>query len=212
MTLGHLLGAGSCPHSILHTPHRGDPCPEVSASARGEGVQTEGAHRTLKDIEALYRFGLPGGRLNAKRRRASPHIASSRQPAIPPGNGSISRSRDPSFQRSPDTRRHRAQNRWRRRNRRDGHPHHTGLPRPHQPCPVWVERDVQHAVFAVCRPAVLTVQALVSASITSDGGLSFLNGGIGPPYRPVMTGRKGDGSPAPTLRLPTAHVGYFCEG
>ena len=41
----------------LHTPHRVDPCPEVSASARGEGVQTEGVHRTLKDIEALYRFG-----------------------------------------------------------------------------------------------------------------------------------------------------------
>ena len=80
----------------------------MSASARGEGVQTEGVHRTLKDIEALYRFGLPGGRLNAKRRRASPHIASSWQPAIPPGNGGISRSHDPSFQRPPDTRRHRA--------------------------------------------------------------------------------------------------------
>ena len=123
--------------------------------------------------------------MNAKRRRASPHIASSRQPAIPPGNGSISRSLDPSFQRSPDTRRRRAQNRRRRRNRHDGHPHHTGLPRPPWPCPVRVERDVQHAVFAVCRPAVLTVQALVSASITSDGALSFLNGGMGPPYRPV---------------------------
>ena len=141
----------SCPHSIFtHTTQSG---PRPDGERLWPGEQTEGAHRTLKDIEALYRFGLPGGRLNAKRRRASPHIASSQQPAIPPGNGSISRSRDPSFQRSPDTRRHRAQNRWRRRNRRDGHPHHTGLPRPHQPCPVWVERDVQLAVFAVCRPA-----------------------------------------------------------
>ena len=68
---------------FTHTTQSG-PCPAVSASARGEGVQTEGAHRTLKDIEALYRFGLPGGRLNAKRRRASPHIASSWQPAEPP--------------------------------------------------------------------------------------------------------------------------------
>ena len=78
---GHLLGSFLV--LFTHTTQSG-PCPEVSASARGEGVQTEGAHRTLKDIEALYRFGLPGGRLNAKRRRASPHIASSWQPAEPP--------------------------------------------------------------------------------------------------------------------------------
>ena len=158
MTLGHLLGAGSCPHSILHTPHRGDPCPEVSASARGEGVQTEGAHRTLKDIEALYRFGLPGGRLNAKRRRASPHIASSWQPAIPPGNGSISRSHDPSFQRPPDTRRHRA-------NKIDGGgtvatgTQHTGHPGHHGHVQCGLNRlttssrPEQLAVFTVCRPA-----------------------------------------------------------
>ena len=96
---------------LFYTHTQGGPRPDGERLWPGERELTEGAHRTLKDIEALYRFGLPGGRLNAKRRRASPHIASSRQPAIPPGNGSISRSLDPSFQRSPDTRRRQAQNR-----------------------------------------------------------------------------------------------------
>ena len=78
------------------------------------------AHRTLKDIAALYRFGLPEGRLNGKGREASLSIASSQSPAVPPGNGSTSRVRDPSSsayepdrvwikvtQRPLDTRKHR---------------------------------------------------------------------------------------------------------
>ena len=54
------------------------------------------AHRTLKDIAALYRFGLPEGRLNGKGREASLSIASSQSPAVLPGNGSTTRVRDPS--------------------------------------------------------------------------------------------------------------------
>ena len=79
------------------------------------------AHRTLKDIAALYRFGLPEGRLNGKGREASLSIASSQSPAVLPGNGSTTRVRDPSnsaptnqigsgsryTQRPLDTRRHR---------------------------------------------------------------------------------------------------------
>ena len=133
------------------------------------------AHRTLKDIEAIYRFGLPEGRLNGKGREASLSIASSQSPAVLPGNGSTTRVRDPSnsaptnqigsgsryTHRPLDTRRYRV-------NKIEGEeePSRTGTtshrtPRPPWPCPVWVERDVQLAFFAVCRPAAPSIQALV---------------------------------------------------
>ena len=109
------------------------------------------AHRTLKDIAALYRFGLPEGRLNGKGREASLSIASSQSPAVQPGNGCTTRVRDPSnsapanqigsgsryTHRPLDTRRYRV-------NKIEGEeePSRTGItphrtPRPPWPCPVW---------------------------------------------------------------------------
>ena len=143
-----------------------DPDQTVSASGQGEGEQTEGAHRTLKDIAALYRFGLPEGRLNGKGRRASLPIASSQPPAIPPGNGSISRSRDPTFQRPLDTRRHRVNKIEGEEDQSRRAPTHR-TPRPPWPCPVWVEQETtsgrpEQLAFLYGLPTGrLTVQALV---------------------------------------------------
>ena len=140
------------------------------------------AHRTLKDIAALYRFGLPEGRLNGKGREASLSIASSQSPAVQPGNGCTTRVRDPSnsapanqigsgsryTHRPLDTRRYRV-------NKIEGEeePSRTGItphrtPRPPWPCPVWVEQ-VDHErsprttrSFYGLPTGRITLQALVS--------------------------------------------------
>ena len=81
----HLLGTGSCPGTILPPPHTPRVEPDQTVSASGQGTRdNRGVHRTLKDIAALYRFGLPGGSLNGKGRKASHPIAQSWQPARPP--------------------------------------------------------------------------------------------------------------------------------
>ena len=119
------------------------------------------AHRTLKDIAALYRFGLPEGRLNGKGREASLTIASSQTPAVQPGNGCTTRVRDPSnsapanqigsgsryTHRPLDTRRYRV-------NKIEGEeePSRTGIiphrtPRPPWPCPVWGRAGCSTRIF-----------------------------------------------------------------
>ena len=135
------------------------------------------AHRTLKDIAALYRFGLPEGRLNGKGREASLTIASSQSPAVQPGNGCTTRVRDPSnsapanqigsgsryTHRPLDTRRYRV-NKIEERGvavRRARASLHTGPPGHHGHVQCGVERDAQLAFFAVCRPASPSIQALV---------------------------------------------------
>ena len=180
----HLRVPGPVLVLFPHTP-RVDPDQTVSASGQGKGINRGGApnpqgHRGPIQVWITRRkFEWEGS-------QSVPTHCFITATGYTAFRGSISRSRDTSFQRPLDTRRHRVNKIEGEEDQSRRAPTHR-TPRPPWPCPVWVEPDDHERSTRTTRclfglpTGRLTHQALVSASITSDGELSFLMSRIGAP-------------------------------